>query len=102
MTRDEIVEWVEDVGGDYVWEDDLFAITLLDVAIDAGGVGRLLELDALDQLAVDASRLQMAELRKLAAMKGLGSLVVAGRVLSETERSELALLGPEVDQVALD
>lgn len=99
MNNDEVLAWVQMVGGDYVWEDDLFAITLLDVTIDASGVERLLRVEGLDQLAIDVSRIEDAELRRLAQLPGLGSLVLSGRSLSESDLAALRALGPDVDLV---
>lgn len=98
--NEEVLAWVETLGGDYVWEDDLFAITLLDVPIEPSQVDRLLAVEGLDQLTLDASRLRSTDLRRLAGMAGLGSLVVAGRALTANEVADLRDQGPEVDLVA--
>ena len=62
--NDPILDWVEERGGGYVWEPEVFAVTLLDASIDDDDAGRLSRLVGVQQIAVDASRMSLDGLRK--------------------------------------
>ncbi|MEM6989527.1 MAG: hypothetical protein AAF721_03490 [Myxococcota bacterium] len=98
--NDVLLDWVEEIGGGYVWEDDVKAVTLMETAIDAAQARKLGRLRGVGQLALDAERLSVDALRGLAAIEGLASLVLRNAALSSDEVAGLAALGPEVEVVA--
>ena len=85
-----ILDWVESIGGEYVWEAEVFAISLEEVEIGDDQARRLGELAGVQQIALRADRLSLGTLLALASIEGLRSLVLFGATLTEEERGELA------------
>lgn len=86
----------EAVGGGYVWDADIFAVTLMDVAADDKAVLPLCGLTGVQQIELDASRLSIEALKRLASIPGLSSLVLNHARLTSEEARTLADIGPEV------
>jgi len=98
VTENEVIlRWVDACGGGYVWEPELFCVTLMEVAIQSDGVDNLCRLVGVEQLAIDATKLSRDELVRLASIPGLRSLVLGGVTLSGAERDALSRLGPVVE-----
>lgn len=91
-----ILAQVELLGGDYVWEPEVFAVGLVDVPVDDDQALRLCELVGVQQIAIDASRLATSTLEQLALTPGLSSLVVLNRTLSQPERLALEACDADV------
>ena len=51
--NDAILDWVEKVGGGYVWEAEIFAINLLDVALTDKEARNLCKLSGIQQIALN-------------------------------------------------
>ncbi|MDT4857077.1 hypothetical protein FQZ97_914890 [compost metagenome] len=94
-----ILDGVEAVGGGYVWDAEVFAVTLMDVSLADDKVIPLCGLRGIQQIALDASRLSIATIAALAGITGLQSLVLARRTFTEGQRNELSRLGPQIVEV---
>ena len=75
-TNDPILDWIEERGGGYVWEPEVFAVNLLETSFDDDDAERLSRLIGVQQIAVDASKMSMAGLNILASIPGISSLVI--------------------------
>ncbi|MBT2322925.1 hypothetical protein J7E62_11270 [Variovorax paradoxus] len=95
-----ILDGVETLGGGYVWDAEVFAVTLMDVAVEDDAATPLCDLRGVQQIALDASGLSDATITALAGIPGLQSLVLARRRLTEGQRSELSRFVPEIIEVA--
>ena len=95
-TNDPILEWVEKRGGGYVWEPEVFAVTLLDVSIDDDDAERLSHLVGVQQIAVDATKITLEGLKKLAGISGIRSLVLRDGDLKPDHLAQLRTVCPEV------
>jgi len=91
-----ILARVEALGGGYVWEPEIFVISLMDSAISDGDSTFLLNLHGVKQIALNASRLSISGLRAIAGIPGLESLVLAKTTVSEEQLLLLGQIGPEV------
>ena len=94
-----ILDGVDAVGGGYVWDAEVFAVTLMDVPLADDKVIPLCGLRGVQQIALDASQLSIVTIAALAGITGLQSLVLARRTLTEGQRNELGRLGPEIVEV---
>lgn len=97
-----ILDWVERLGGGYVWEPGLFAVTMLDVALDDETAAKLCRLSGVRQIVINADGLSFDTLRSLAGIPGLRSLVLAGFGFSDAHCQELSAMGPDVELIDLD
>ena len=95
-----ILARVEALGGGYVWETEIFAISLLDSAIYDIDSAVLLKLLGVQQIALDASRLSISALRSIAGIPGLESLVLTKAPQGTEELLALGQIGPEIQLVA--
>ena len=77
-----ILDRVEELGGGYVWDAEVFAIILLDCELDDKDASVLLGLQGIQQIAINAGRLSAETIRKLAGISGIESLVLGNYVLS--------------------
>lgn len=91
-----ILARVEELGGGYVWESECFSVTLLGVPVDDAEAEKLGALTGVGQLAINAVALRFSSLRRLVAIPGLRSLVVAAPALTPAELASLREVGPEV------
>ncbi|MEM9997809.1 MAG: hypothetical protein AAF809_08915, partial [Bacteroidota bacterium] len=99
--NERILAWVESIGGGYVWEEEILAVTLLEADIDDSQAERLAGLVGVDQIALRAECLSMSALSLLAQIAGLKSLVLADALITDSQREELAAIGPEIKVVAV-
>jgi hypothetical protein len=99
QSNQSILDGVEAVGGGYVWDAEIFVVTLMDVSAEDDEVIPLCGLRGVQQIALDASRLSMTTIAALAGIAGLQTLVLARRALTEGQRSELGQFGPEIVEV---
>lgn len=91
---------VEELGGGCLWDADVFAVTLMDVAIADTDALPLAGLVGVQQVALDCSQLHAPTLQKIALVPGLQSLVLCKHGLSASELERLQSLGPQVEVVA--
>jgi hypothetical protein len=97
--NERILAQVEEYGGGYVWEREIFAVTLMGVAVADAEAAPLAGLTGVQQIALNASRLSLATLQKLAGIPGLRSLVLSGITLTQEQQLLLEGCGPRVEVV---
>jgi hypothetical protein len=97
--NERILAQVESCGGGYVWEPEIFAVTLMDVAVADAEAAPLSGLTGVQQIALNASRLSFPTLQKIAGIPGLQSLVLSGITLGQEQHSMLESCGPRVEVV---
>jgi DNA-binding transcriptional LysR family regulator len=94
-----ILARVEELGGGYVWDAEVFAVTLIDVAITDSDAMALSGLTGVQQIALDSSNVSTGVLNKIAAIAGLQSLVVCNPAFNAGDLEQLQVVGPEVQVV---
>ena len=94
-----ILARVEELGGGYVWDAEMFAVTCMDVAIAESDAIALTGLTGVKQIALDCSRVSVGALERIAAIAGLQSLVICNPSFSASDLRLLQGVGPDV-QVA--
>jgi len=87
---------VEDLGGGYCWDAEIFAVTLMDVAVLDQDAKILCGLVGVQQVALNASLLSFSVLEEIAQIPGLQSLVLNVPAISEPEIDSLRRFVPEV------
>jgi len=97
--NDAILAVVDSLGGDSVWEDDVFAVNLMEPELSDDQALVLCGLVGVQQIAINASRLAFPTLRRLAEIPLLESLVLGHAALTPQQFDELSSVGPEVEQV---
>jgi|GEM_PF-1903924 len=90
---------VESLGGGYVWEAEVFAVTLLGVPVNDDGALSLCNLVGVQQIAVEPSALPFSTLQRLALIPGLESLVLNHALLTPQQEEALRSIGPEIELV---
>jgi len=96
QNNEDILVWIDSVGGGFAWEDEIFAVTLLDVELDDAQVLRISGLVGVKQIALNAHRLSIKTLLTIASISDLKSLVLSMRDFSRDEKIRLEELVPEV------
>ena len=92
-----ILAKVEARGGVYVWEPEVFTVAFMaDVAITDTDVLPLVELRGVRQVALNAARLSLPAVAKVAGTFGLQSLVLFNSPYSELELASLRSIGLEI------
>ena len=99
LENEQILTRVEALGGGYVWDAEVFVVTLMDVAVAINDALSLTRLVGVQQVALDCSQLDGPTLRKIALVPGLQSLVLCNHGLSAAEIQLLQSLGPIVEVV---
>lgn len=99
QTNVSILDSVDALGGGYVWDAEIFAVTLMEVSVEDDDARMLCGLTGVQQIALDASQLSMTALAALAGIPGLQSLVLSRRTLTEDERRKLERAGLEILEV---
>jgi hypothetical protein len=94
--NERILAEVEAAGGGYVWDAEVFAVTLMDMVPNDELAESLGALVGVQQIAINASRLAFDTLRHLSQIKGLDSLVLNHAVLTNDETALLASFVPEL------
>ena len=97
--NEDILAAVETKGGGYVWDAEVFAVTLMDVAVSDDEALMLCKLAGVQQIALDASRLSFSTLQRLARIPGLNSLVLNHSPLGDQQIDALVTIGPQILQV---
>jgi len=91
---------VEDLGGGYCRDAEIFAVTLMNVAVEDQATEILCGLVGVHQVALNASSLSYSSLEQIAKISGLQSLVLNVPSISEHESEALRRFVPEVVVVA--
>lgn len=91
-----ILAAVENAGGGYVWDAECFAVTLMDVSVSNELIQVLEGLVGVQQIAMDASTLELSAMLRIACIPGLRSLVLNHSCLNDEDAVRLALIGPEI------
>ncbi|MDF1739172.1 MAG: hypothetical protein P1U86_08430 [Verrucomicrobiales bacterium] len=99
MPDERILNWIEEIGGGYVWDADVAAINLLEVDLCDDDATRLRELDGIQQVAINAHGLSSSVIRSLAEIPGLSSLVLSNAVLEPEFLLELEAIGPRIELI---
>jgi hypothetical protein len=94
-----ILARVEGLGGGYVWDAQVFAVICMDHAIADADAMALAGLTGVQQIALDASRVSVDALKKIAAIQGLQSLLVSKPAFSADELQMLRAVGPDVQVI---
>ena len=101
MSRNEaILTAVETLGGGYVWEDEIFAVMLIDVPVKDEDAQRLCDLVGVKQIALNATQVALGTLMSIAQIPGLESLVLSNVTLTPQQIDAIASKGPEVEIVS--
>jgi hypothetical protein len=87
---------VEDLGGGYCWDAEIFAVTLMDVAVADPEAAMLCGLVGVQQIALNASLLSFPIVERVAHIPGLKSLVLNTPSISEVELDVLKRVVPKV------
>ena len=95
-----ILAHIEAIGGGYVWESEIFAVTLIDIPVTDHEVAALVGLRGVQQVALNASKLSFATIEAIARIPGMESLVLSGASLSNQQLQALQGIGPEIVLVA--
>jgi hypothetical protein len=95
-----ILARVEELGGGYVWDAEVFAVTLMDVAIPDVEARELVGLAGVSQIAMNASHVSTDTLAKIAAIPGLRSLVLCNPTGDPCQMESLRSIGPAVEVVS--
>lgn len=99
QANEQILTQIEHYGGGYVWEPEIFAVTLMKVAVADSEAVILSGLTGVQQVAVNASRLSFPTLQRIASIAGLRSLVLSGINLTHEQQLVLESCGPKVEVV---
>ena len=94
-----ILSEVEGIGGGYVWEREIFAVTLIDIPVSDRHASVLLGLTGVEQIAINASNISAPVLNSIARIADLKSLVITGRDIDPEELSTLQSVGPAIEIV---
>ena len=97
--NEDILAVIETTGGGYVWDAEVFAVTLMDTPVGDDEALLLCKLAGVQQIALNASRLSFSTLQCLARIPGLNSLVLNHSSLDPQQFDTLVMIGPEIVQV---
>jgi hypothetical protein len=92
----EILLQIQAFGGGYVWEAEIFAVTLMNFAVTDSQALTLLGLTGVEQIALNASNLSFPTIAAIARIPALESLVLAQSSLSNQQILELKAVVPEL------
>ena len=94
--HERILAKVEAAGGGYVWDAEVFAVTLMDVAPNDELAESLCALEGVQQIAINSSRLAFDTIKSLAQIPNLHSLVLNHAALTNDEIALIASLVSEL------
>lgn len=80
-----LLKEIERRGGGYVWEDDIFAVHLMDVSLQPDDVPLLTGLIGVKEIYVDAANMGLPEMKAFASIPGLEHLGIARWVPGDGE-----------------
>jgi hypothetical protein len=93
---------IEALGGGYVWEPEMFVVTLIDIPASDAQVSVVSHLRGVEQVALNCSKLSFAIIESIARIPSLRSLVLRQSALIPGQLLALHDLVPEVLLVADD
>jgi hypothetical protein len=93
--NEKILSRVESAGGGYVWDAEIFAVTLIDVEPTDSDVSDLSKLSGVQQIALNASNLTFPIVLSVARTPGLESLVISRSSFTDQQHVELEGCVPE-------
>ena len=96
-SNEEILEKVEEYGGGYVWEPEIFAVMLMETPISDNQAVCLANLIGVHQIAINCKNLSFTTLLNLASIPGLNSLVISESNLNQEQLRNLQAVGPEIE-----
>lgn len=96
QNNEEILAAVEAAGGGYVWNAEVFAVTLMSVLPEEKLAISLTGLEGVQHIAIEASSLRLITLMCLAGIPDLYSLVLNHSTLTDEQAMLLRSVGPEV------
>jgi hypothetical protein len=85
----QILDWIESLGGGYVWEEEIFSIILNGYALSAEEAQKLSELMSVKQIALLEAKTEVRCLCPLTNNKSLRSLVLSRSLYSQEEERQL-------------
>jgi len=91
-----ILRKIESVGGGYVWEPEIFAVTMLDIPIDECLAKLVCKLRGVRQIAINCRNISFSALLEISDIPGLQVLVVSELHIMEQEYGTLLASCPEV------
>lgn len=94
--NERVLATIERLGGEYVWDPEVFVVALMNVAVGDDEATTLCRLVGVEQIVLDASCLSYAVLERIAKIRGLCSLVLSAPVVSLAEVNALRKLVPEI------
>jgi hypothetical protein len=94
--NEKILFRVESIGGGYVWDADIFAVTLIDIEPTDSDISELSELRGVQQIAINASKLTFPAVLSVARTPGLESLVLSCSSFTDQQHLELEAHVPEL------
>lgn len=97
--NEEILAQVEALGGGYVWDAEVFAVTLFDIPAEGSDVLALVGLRGVQQIALNASKLSFSAIKSISHIPDLKSLVLCRHSLSVEQIDMLRDSGPEIEIV---
>jgi hypothetical protein len=95
-----ILAHLEALGGGYVWEPEIFSVTLINVLASDAQVAVLSHLQGVEQIALNCSNLSFGTIESIARIVGLCSLVLQQPALTPEQLQVLRRIVPEVLVVA--
>lgn len=95
-TNEWVLAHVERLGGGYVWDAEIFTVSLIDVAASDEEARKLCALTGVQQLALNGAQLSLATLKAVASIPGLNSLVLVSPSLEPAELATLMAIGPRI------
>lgn len=97
--NEKVLAHVDQLGGGYVWDAEIFTVSLMDVATSDEDAQELCALTGVQQVALNSSRLSIATLKAVASIPGLKSLVLVASSVSSEQLTALGEVGPHIEVV---
>ncbi|SDY95453.1 hypothetical protein SAMN04515617_13521 [Collimonas sp. OK242] len=95
-TNQETLNKIENQGGVYVWDSEVFTVAFIDTPIQNEAAALLTRLTGVQQIAIDSSQLTFSVLKMVARIPGLESLAILRSMLDASQVEELQLSVPEL------
>ncbi|WP_428380966.1 hypothetical protein [Nevskia ramosa] len=94
-----ILSRVEEIGGGSVWDAEVFAVSLMEVAVGEDEALKLCGLTGVQQIVLNSSLLSFSTLKVISSIPGLRSLVLVSPAVSAPELAALGANGLKVEVV---
>jgi hypothetical protein len=93
----EILDWIESLGGGYVWEDEIFTIILEGCILTPDEARTIAGLAGVQQIAILGAKTEMSALLPIVRVESLQSLVLSKSLYSEEEIGNLKATRPDLE-----